>query len=78
VIVRLIKHKKDDQLRHLQKNMIYGCYNNTTVLDCILCYTDKLRNTAAKCMECKGKAKAIPFQALTGPEGSRRLRLSDF
>jgi hypothetical protein len=22
--------------------------------------------------------KAIPLQALTGPEGSRRLRLSDF
>jgi hypothetical protein len=26
----------------------------------------------------KGKGKAIPLQALTGPEGSRRLRLSDF
>jgi hypothetical protein len=26
--------------------------------------------------ECKGKA--IPLQALTGPEGSRRLRLPDF
>jgi hypothetical protein len=25
---------------------------------------------------CKGKP--IPLQALTGPEGSRRLRLSDF
>jgi hypothetical protein len=24
------------------------------------------------------KAKAIPFQALTGPDGSRRSRLSDF
>jgi hypothetical protein len=24
------------------------------------------------------KAKAIPLQALTGPEGSRRLRLPDF
>jgi hypothetical protein len=26
----------------------------------------------------KGKGKAIPLQALTGPEGSRRLRLPDF
>jgi hypothetical protein len=26
----------------------------------------------------KAKGKAIPFQALTGPEGSRRLRLPDF
>jgi len=27
---------------------------------------------------CKGKGKAIPLQAWTGPKGSRRLRLSDF
>jgi hypothetical protein len=26
----------------------------------------------------KGKGKAIPLQALTGPEGSRSLRLPDF
>jgi hypothetical protein len=26
----------------------------------------------------KGKGKAIPLQALTGPESSRRLRLPDF
>jgi Txe/YoeB family toxin of Txe-Axe toxin-antitoxin module len=25
-----------------------------------------------------GKGKAIPLQALTGPEGSRRLRLTEF
>jgi len=25
-----------------------------------------------------GEVKAIPLQARTGPEGSRRLRLSDF
>jgi hypothetical protein len=27
---------------------------------------------------CIGKGKAIPLQAWTGPEGSRRLRLPDF
>jgi hypothetical protein len=26
----------------------------------------------------KVKGKAVPLQALTGPEGSRRLRLPDF
>jgi hypothetical protein len=28
--------------------------------------------------EREGKGKAIPLQALTGPEGSSRLRLPDF
>jgi hypothetical protein len=28
--------------------------------------------------KCKKKSKAIPLQAWTGPEGSRRLRLTDF
>jgi len=26
----------------------------------------------------KGKGKAVPLEALSGPEGSRRLRLPDF
>jgi hypothetical protein len=29
-------------------------------------------------MYIKGKGKAFPLQTWTGPEGSRRLRLSDF
>jgi len=29
-------------------------------------------------MDVKSKGKAIPVQAWTGPEGSRRLRLPDF
>jgi len=31
-------------------------------------------------LDCKtgNKGKAVPLQAWTGPEGSRRLRLSDF
>jgi len=29
-------------------------------------------------VKCKGKGKAVPLQAWTGPEGSRKLRLPDF
>jgi len=29
-------------------------------------------------VKCKGKGKAIPLQAWTGPEGSRSLKLPDF
>ena len=29
-------------------------------------------------VECKGKGKADPLQAWSGPEGSRKLRLPDF
>ena len=28
--------------------------------------------------KCKGKGKAVPLQAWTGPEGSRKLRFPDF
>jgi hypothetical protein len=28
--------------------------------------------------ECKGKVKAVPLQAWSGPEGSRKLRFPDF
>ena len=35
-------------------------------------------NTKDELGKCKGKGKAISLQAWTGPEGSRRLRLSDF
>jgi hypothetical protein len=34
--------------------------------------------TEMKTYKGKGKGKAIPLQAWTGPEGSRRLRLPDF
>jgi hypothetical protein len=41
-------------------------YHNIVVIDCILLSVVKV------------KGKAIPLQALTGPEGSRRLRFPDF
>ena len=28
--------------------------------------------------QCKGKGKSVPLQALSGPEGSRKLRFPDF
>ena len=28
--------------------------------------------------KCKGKGKAVPLQAWSGPEGSRKLRFPDF
>jgi hypothetical protein len=30
------------------------------------------------CSQSKGKGKAVPLQALSGPEGSRKLRFPDF
>jgi len=35
------------------------------------------RNVPKQYLNCMGKGKAIPLQAWTGPEGSRRLRLPD-
>ena len=31
-----------------------------------------------KCVEVKGKGKAVPLPAWSGPEGSRKLRFPDF
>jgi len=36
------------------------------------------RKTLYRHTKGNGKGKAIPLQAWTGPEGSRRLRLPDF
>jgi len=37
-----------------------------------------MNNPLYKHTQVKGKGKAIPLKAWTGPEGSRRLRLPDF
>jgi hypothetical protein len=39
---------------------------------------EKIKETSVFNLTGKGKSKAIPLRALTGPEDSRRLRLSDF
>jgi hypothetical protein len=36
------------------------------------------RSSEHPMLSVKGKGKAIPLQALAGPEGSRRLRLPEF
>jgi hypothetical protein len=40
--------------------------------------SDSCRALVNAVMNHIGKGKTIPLQALTGPEGSRRLRLPDF
>jgi hypothetical protein len=42
---------------------LYRCHSTVNII--VIC-------------EGKGKGKAIPLQAWTGPEGSSRLRLPDF
>jgi hypothetical protein len=44
----------------------------------MLVFAWKTRKTAENKIINDYKGKAIPLQALTGPEGSRRLRLPDF
>jgi len=41
-----------------------------------ICYCDNYQLNSTE--KCKGKGKAAPLQALTGPEGSRKLRYTDF
>ena len=36
------------------------------------------RNDGKQDRQCKGKGKAVPLQAWSGPEGSRKLRFPDF
>jgi hypothetical protein len=43
-----------------------------------LAVTPTTQASSFSLQEDKGKGKAIPLQALTGPEGSRRMRLPDF
>jgi len=44
----------------------------------VLQHYTRTPSTALLCSVKKVKSKAIPLQAWTGPEGSRRLRLPDF
>jgi len=46
---------------------------NVTGFECVDVFCN-----ATPCRLVKGKGKAIPLQAWTEPEGSRRMRLPDF
>jgi hypothetical protein len=58
----------------------FGVYLVLWLVELVLCCVSVLVISVLVytvfCIVCKGKA--IPLQALTGPEGSRRLRLLDF
>ena len=41
-------------------------------------YTEKLHDLYSSANMSKGKGKAVPLQAWSGPEGSRKLRFPDF
>jgi hypothetical protein len=44
----------------------------------VLKYDNMFASTRTDSLKQIGKGKAIPLQALIGPEGSRRLNLPDF
>jgi hypothetical protein len=60
----------------LNKNAAFTTIANiiedSSVLGCYAVYT------GIQLLTYEDKGKAIPLQALTGPEGSRRLRLTNF
>jgi hypothetical protein len=66
---------------HLSSNR--GCDHNYAVTCTALNVTSRHKPTTKirrghHHMYCKGKGKAIPLQAWTGPKVSRRMRLPDF
>jgi hypothetical protein len=63
-LVFLVQIQGTRQILHQLTNVIHASHLSV----CLSCSV----------ITCKGKGKAIPLQALTGPEGSRSLRLPDF
>jgi len=51
---------------------LHALYRNISSLICILAINDN------RCMKMLGKVKAVPLQAWSGPEGSRKLRFPDY
>jgi hypothetical protein len=80
------KKEHKEILRTTEKPLVFmfrkcknNRYVNTKNLDCqIPQKTEATLKPNNPQQKYKGKGKAIPLQAWTGPEGSRRLRLPDF
>ena len=68
-IFRLV-HTEDEPRTHLLRNLLQHRNVTSTNFPC-----DQL---APKSTVCKQKGKAVPLQAWSGPEGSRKLRFTDF
>jgi hypothetical protein len=54
------------------------CYSHNNCLDYLRCNVYCRDYTKSNGNRSKGKGKAIPLKPITGPEGSRKLRLPDF
>jgi hypothetical protein len=50
----------------------------TAVTNNRVCYNNIHNQHATVYWLCKGKGKAVPLQAWSGPEGSRKLKFPDF
>jgi hypothetical protein len=75
--VRLCKHAGKSMFADLHDVWSSIAIWNAYILHSLKCaYTDSTRVELSHYARVKGKA--IPLQALTGPQGSRRLRLPDF
>jgi hypothetical protein len=59
-------------------NSIQNVRNNTNNMSIFSCAFNYTTGDKVNYLIFTDKGKAIPLQALTGPEGSRKLRLPDF
>ena len=57
---------------------MYTCYVCTYACMFLCMYVSMYALMSERTYVCLQQGKAIPLQAWTGPEGSRRLRLPDF
>ena len=54
------------------------CEDTSSLRNVGYCSSNYKASLPNRLKSCKGKGKAVPLQAWTGPEDSRKLRLPDF